>query len=892
MSSLFRPTRASSPAKPPRNLEQVEKFAADISRASTNASVPELTDLSPSEIDLLDTVIDRAGPSSTTFLGVFKAYNDVLHERGLNPQEVVYYGKLLKLGTMKGKNWGDKWNAIKSQYSPSSARENCHTRNEPPRPKYKTPRRGVDARAPPTEDTYTVHAHAGGNGTSTSSIGLTVSTNRPQRRPRAQTISSQASHDPKSHSRPLFSIPAPTPPSQYIPMREYTEEPSDSEDNYAPSTTPPSYLAATAHQQPPTSRHLPKVITSAIARKVVANAREQRGSNLNDEDAWKKIRMQRDEADADAFRRTQSLERCFKVWKQEFHWIVMANEKIVKARDDMILEFHLQRWKNAFVSRHEIYQRITTAFDNRRRRKILTIWRNHLKEREQNKWRRDMRQKMKTIREKREHKLCKDAWAKWRQQYRSHLADHHYIEHFAHRFFERWKQQLSTISQFEMIADDAFQVFQERKMEYYLDRWRTAKAIRVSEQVISERIGLRLMHGTMTVWRKNMYGRRVATGFYRLILLKSSINAWKARRDRIHVCAPSSFTAYPIHPHGQTFESRALKHVARQDAILLRAVYRIWKVRSQGKALEQVKKLNLMYAALSVWKQQLLQQRHNNNLAVDFARSKSSAVVSSFRKWQEKLGIYRSAHLVAVQYHSEQLYPKALLIWRIKLRDKRKMARRARDLDYYFSTRRAWRAWKVIMKGRMVEKRLRLLRNALTVWTNRVIAVKLQELDAEQNYNITVQTATFEKWRTAYARRSDLISLMQNVLLIKREENMRRVFFRWLNLARLTRQRRITLQEKEDEIKFSVIAYTWDKWRGRFSDEKLRPLVNYHYSIARSELTLLAGTCCDATDPKEYIIQGLRLMAFEDHGKYLDTWTQAYHKKIDLKAVAYVIQPL
>lgn len=55
---------------------------------------------------------------------------------------------------------------------------------------------------------------------------------------------------------------------------------------------------------------------------------------------------------------------------------------------------------------------------------------------------------------------------------------------------------------------------------------------------------------------------------------------------------------------------------------------------------------------------------------------------------------------------------------------------------------------------------------------------------------------------------------------------MRRLFNRWLSLARTTRHRRLTLKQREDEMKFSIIASTWDRWRDRFKDEKLRPIVS------------------------------------------------------------------
>lgn len=85
---------------------------------SHNAIAPELLHLSSEDIDILDAIIARAGHSATTFFTVFKAYSDILGERGLHPQEVIYYGKLLKLGTLKGKNWGEKWETVKAQLDP------------------------------------------------------------------------------------------------------------------------------------------------------------------------------------------------------------------------------------------------------------------------------------------------------------------------------------------------------------------------------------------------------------------------------------------------------------------------------------------------------------------------------------------------------------------------------------------------------------------------------------------------------------------------------------------------------------------------------------------------------------------------------------------------------
>jgi hypothetical protein len=56
-------------------------------------------------------------------------------------------------------------------------------------------------------------------------------------------------------------------------------------------------------------------------------------------------------------------------------------------------------------------------------------------------------------------------------------------------------------------------------------------------------------------------------------------------------------------------------------------------------------------------------------------------------------------------------------------------------------------------------------------------------------------------------------------------ENIRRMFHHWLTAARTSRRRRITLQQGEDEVKRWRLADAWDKWRDRFNNEKLRPIV-------------------------------------------------------------------
>jgi len=116
--TFFQPTRASPT---PRAIRKSKIPSAppsiDTRSIISNSTVvvPELRNLARNDLEFIEAVIQRAGPMATTFPVVFKAYNGVLKERGMDSGEVRYYGKLLKLGTMKGKNWGEKWEAVKSQ---------------------------------------------------------------------------------------------------------------------------------------------------------------------------------------------------------------------------------------------------------------------------------------------------------------------------------------------------------------------------------------------------------------------------------------------------------------------------------------------------------------------------------------------------------------------------------------------------------------------------------------------------------------------------------------------------------------------------------------------------------------------------------------------------------
>lgn len=544
--SLFRPTRTSPPSKlvtlpghPSQNSHSV-----DISHSSA-ASAAELIGLSQDEIEILDAVIKRADPSATTFKSIFKPYNDVLVERGVDPQEVLYYKKLLKLGTMKGKNWADKWNMVKKQNgyqgkdSPIGGRVSPYINKSTHNDALNRAPRRVNPRAKPslaTEVSSTLGSDETETTTQTEEYGLPrhhITRPLPRLLNRTEVLDSKTViEDLKSYS--LLS----TPQRRVLPRITQPRESRwdvDASDGTGdtPYTTPPSYRASTQDSQlskvalhsvrTPTYSTTPDppsmVVSSATARKVVAMARERKGSVVNEEDAWNKIRMQRDEKDADDFRAERIMERCWEVWKQGFLWIAVCyfrpifdvanlhsqttNQQISEARDNLLLRLSLQRWETVMASRKELYTRITGLSDKRRLKRSLAIWRSKLREAQQSKWRHTMRLKMKAIKDKRELKLRKDAWAKWRQSYRSHLSDQRYEDGLRIRVYNRWKAQLSALDALEAVADDVLSATDDRRVIDCWERWRKTSKMESSAQIMIERINRREIADVMNSWRRH-----------------------------------------------------------------------------------------------------------------------------------------------------------------------------------------------------------------------------------------------------------------------------------------------------------------------------------------------------------------------------------------------------
>jgi protein SFI1 len=358
MSNHFAPARSSTPPNSYTPSLVQRSAVSDVSRSSA-VSAPELAKLTPDEVEFLDAVISRAPPSATTFIHIFKAYNDVISERGLDAEnEVDYYKKLLKIGTLKGENWASKWRTVRAQngYSEASA----PSRAKPPlRKPITTPTPAPRIQAQPlsraTPDTPRPQ----------SSTARLLQRLKTLQREEPVEPSESAPDDLLSQTDITDGGTDSLPPTEPLRTRGRSSSELTADNNtlgldigamssYPPSSTlAPSkatgwrwsdrdldieksvpFLTSTpplpSHKLP--SRPTPATIGQQISNLLPINSTPRRPPPdlhkpkkpaVDEDEPWNKIRVAQDERTADRFRNARLLQRCLDVWKQGHDWVAV-----------------------------------------------------------------------------------------------------------------------------------------------------------------------------------------------------------------------------------------------------------------------------------------------------------------------------------------------------------------------------------------------------------------------------------------------------------------------------------------------------------------------------------------------------------------------------------------
>jgi protein SFI1 len=277
------------------------------STASSGLNLAPFEGLTADQVAFVSSIIRRVPSSVTTFVPVFKAYQDEFEVRGLNPtDDQFYYNLLLKLGLIRAENWQQRWNKILENLN---YEEILPSSPQLPAPAAST-NRDPSTRRPAFEedDVFTLHSHD-------ESLNDATPPSYQSRRAKLPEPA-QFAHDYLSEDEPVRHPPSSRRASSTL-IKKAIPRRISSGVTSGMQTPRPRETSSPTNTVPPSYRTLPQTTLSKQDREVLDSDRIR-----DDAETWRIIEMERD---ADLFRRDSLLSRCFDVWYKNLKWVEVCS---------------------------------------------------------------------------------------------------------------------------------------------------------------------------------------------------------------------------------------------------------------------------------------------------------------------------------------------------------------------------------------------------------------------------------------------------------------------------------------------------------------------------------------------------------------------------------------
>jgi protein SFI1 len=143
--------------------------------------------------------------------------------------------------------------------------------------------------------------------------------------------------------------------------------------------------------------------------------------------------------------------------------------------------------------------------------------------------------------------------------------------------------------------------------------------------------------------------------------------------------------------------------------VLVYAIVRVWRAHERGKLLERVRDTRVTGQTWHLWRERILARRRQEELALAFAaRPRSALTATALQVWKRVHRTRQNALQLATQYHAVQMQQRAVLSWRIKLRQHHKLAKQARIAERYLVTRAAWGKWRQLVAERSRQRKMQV----------------------------------------------------------------------------------------------------------------------------------------------------------------------------------------
>ncbi|KAF8602674.1 hypothetical protein BDV93DRAFT_184895 [Ceratobasidium sp. AG-I] len=936
--SRFNPTRTSSPLVRPRaNTVSTPAPAPNrnvrpVPDEPSTSSVQSLQQITLDDVQVIDAIIERAPATAKAFVAVYKAYNAVLQERGLDPSEdVVYYEFLLKIGLFKGAEWGDKWAAAKAQLNlggmnslvmddppppspspPSAAPAPLKSLRSTPGPStqaIRTPRyraRFADDTQPASDRTPTITSPTEAPEPSHASANLqrllrkltavdSSSTSRTETSSIA-TPSSRVSN--LATARPVRGREEVTPKPAVRSVRP-TVRVAASLDETTPSRAPLGYRSRFTTPDTPAPPYEKATIAAVRLKReesvepAVRSVEEPpRRKSTNEPDTWRLIKMDKD---ADHFRSDKLLEKFFSVWRQNAQWIRDTTEQISEARRKLALRERFTQWQEKTQTRADMTRRAARVDAYFTQRRVFLEWRQAAAKRRRHQWQVDMKKRLRTVRSMVDQRLLRQVWERWRQSRESTFAMEQaqgfYDANVLHRSIVRWSQRLQKLRVLPIRALEFRAVRNKSTIQDMFETWKSRAELRVMERMTQGRRDERIRKDALVQWRVKMQSYKVARELHEKHILRSAFATWRASAKRV-----------------RTLERRGRDYVRRQDRILLQAVNRVWVAKARGEQLTRMNRAQLLRDALFVWRNRVIEVQSLEDKALALVQQADKDLLArAFHVIRGRVQTFREEEVFATQQYQRHLLSSALAEWREITALRRKQARQARIARRFFVERSAfglWRAalvqkrlegveaqfkkkklgeafqvWRAQLKRQTMLKRTgdavqsmveqRITYDALKTWIGAVVENKLQLLQAVDERNQRLQRLAFDKWKVVKRRHQEDMSLLRSFQDVKREEMIRRAFLRWLSATRHEQHRRQRLERKEQQIRLDALGRAWDIWRDKYKEQTLR--VPENLVRLQAERSLVFGAF-RLWESRSKSLPALRLYANNVRRKAFEKW--------------------
>jgi protein SFI1 len=364
-----------------------------VSTGSSSTNLLPFEGLTHDEVAFVDSIINRVPSSATTFVPVFKAYQDEFEDRELNAtDDQFYYNLLLKLGMIRADNWQARWSVVKEHFG-----YQLEAALEPdvlPEVPVASPRASLyRANFDEDDDAFTLHSHAESGGYAAPpsyaskrnrKIFDGAATSTQKTAPRQG--SSVGRMLPRVHRPSSLAINITRHRLESVTTQSTQEEASQLEANSPTAAVPPSY-----HTYPQVAPEKP-VRSSLTIR--------------DDAETWRVIEMERN---ADMFRRDSLLSRCLEVWVQGLHWVEVSSPtfflkhsishsqsqttttRLDNARTEFILRSILVRWREKSATAIKETKRAASMDRVRLLNSSLSKWRLRAWTRRRKRWADEMR---------------------------------------------------------------------------------------------------------------------------------------------------------------------------------------------------------------------------------------------------------------------------------------------------------------------------------------------------------------------------------------------------------------------------------------------------------------------------------------------------------------------